>query len=275
MNISTHLKEVDLNRRRKQIVGMATGPASAPKTIEYLPHENMVWKTVSTALRPVWDDFATDEILEAREVIKLPREHVPQLVDVSTRLAKSSGFTFHAVPGLVDADAFFGALSRKAFLSTQYLRHPKSPLYTPEPDIIHEVIGHGTCLANPKLALLHELAGQALVRVKLASSKQFIANVWWFSGEFGVVRNSKGLKAFGAGLLSSVGELRFFSKHATILDLDIRKMGTTPYRIDEFQKALFAASSIDHSLEVVGGFFKNATDAGIAELLDSSAQNRR
>lgn len=269
-NLSKNLQETDLNRRRKQIIGMATGAKLAPRVIEYLPHENMVWKTVSTALRPVWDATVADEVLEAREIIGLPIERVPQLIEVSDKLAGSSGFTFHAVPGLVDAEAFFGALARKSFLSTQYLRHPKSPLYTPEPDIIHEVIGHGTCLANPKLAQLHLLAGQALVRVKKAQSKQFISNVWWFSGEFGVIRNSRGLKAFGAGLLSSIGELEFFAKHAQILDLDIQKMGTTPYRIDEFQKVLFAANSIDHLLEVVGGFFKHATDEDIAKLLSKN-----
>jgi len=252
----------ELARRKQHIIQLATGPVAPPEQIIYLPHENKVWEVVSTTLRPIWDAAVIDEILEAREIIKLPLEFVPQLSDVSRRLLPVSGFSYHAVGGLVDKDDFFGALGRKSFLSTQYLRHPKSPLYTPEPDIIHEVIGHGTSLANTKLARLHQLAGEALVRVSNERTKQFIADVWWFSGEFGVVRHSKGVKALGAGLLSSVGELQSF-----IRPLDIKEMGTTSYRIDQFQGILFAADSVDHLLEYVGGFFARASDAMVEEML--------
>jgi len=256
-----------LIKRRKQIVGLAAGARALPQPLVYLPHENFVWKMVSTSLRPIWDKVVADEVLEAREVIKLPIDFVPQLTDVSASLSTTSGFRFRAVPGLVDINEFFGALSRKQFLSTQYLRHPKTPLYTSEPDIIHEVIGHGTLLANNQLARLHELAGEALLRVKTKRAKQFIADVWWFSGEFGVIRNSRGIKAFGAGLLSSVGELGGFQKNARIRPMDILKMGTTPYRIDEFQKELFWAESVDHLLDYIGGFFKTVDDSSVNELL--------
>ncbi len=264
-----------LAKRRQQVVEMAAGAEAAPKTIIYLPHENHVWKTVSTALRPVWDKTVADEVLEAREVIKLPIDFVPQLSEVSERLSNSSGFVYHAVPGLVSIDEFFGALSHKAFLSTQYLRHPKSPLYTNEPDIIHEVIGHGTLLVNDKLAKLHELAGEALIRVQTKQAKQFIADVWWFSGEFGVIKNSRGTKAFGAGLLSSVGELSALGKNVTVRPINILQMGTTKYQIDEFQKELFSAESIDHLLDEVGGFFKTVDDATIGEMLDRTKTKSR
>lgn len=257
----------EMKKRREQVVSMAAGAKAPPRAIDYLPHENRIWQLVSTELRPMWDKMVVDEVLEAREVIQLPIERVPQLAEVSDRLADSSGFVFRAVPGLADSGDFFGALARREFLSTQYLRHPKSPLYTPEPDIIHEVIGHGTCLADPKLALLHQLAGEALVRVSDKRSKQFVADVWWFSGEFGVIRSSRGTKAFGAGILSSIGELGSFAKNAKIHELDIKRMGTTKYRIDVLQPELFAADSVDHLLEVVGGFFRTASDVSISELL--------
>lgn len=266
MNTRPTLDDAALKERKAHIIKLASGPTASPKIIDYLPHEHKVWETVSTTLRPMWDKAVANEVLEARETLQLPVAHVPQLIEVSQLLAPLSGFSYHAVGGLVPVDDFFGALGRKAFLSTQYLRHPKSPLYTPEPDIIHEVIGHGTCLANPKLARLHQLAGEALVRVSTKQAKQFIANVWWFSGEFGVVRSSGGVKAFGAGLLSSVGELESFTKQ-TIRPIDILQMGTTPYRIDAFQKTLFAAESIDHLLQVVGEFFSQVDEAMIEEML--------
>jgi len=134
-------------KRKTDIIAQATGAAAPPSTINYLPQEHKVWEIVSTTLRPIWDNVVADEVLEAREIIRLPLSFVPQLTEVSEKLKSSSGFTYHAVGGLVPVDDFFGALANKAFLSTQYLRHPKSPLYTPEPDIIHEVIGHANQLA--------------------------------------------------------------------------------------------------------------------------------
>ena len=267
LTIDTALKDEDLKERKQTIIQAATGPVAAPKTIIYLPHENKVWELVSTTLRPIWDKVVVDEALEAREIIKLPMNFVPQLSDVSKKLQSTSGFTYHAVGGLVSKEDFFGALANKSFLSTQYLRHPKNPLYTEEPDIIHEVIGHGSLLANTKLARLHQLAGEALVRVHTEQAKQFVADVWWFSGEFGVLRHSKGIKAVGAGLLSSVGELQTFDKMAEVRQMDIKAMGTTKYRIDDFQKVLFAADSVDHMMECVGGFFQTVTDEVVAEML--------
>lgn len=266
---TSSLGDDTLKKRKKQIISLAEGPITAPKNIVYLPHENKVWELVSTTLRPLWDNTVADEVLEAREVLKLPIDFVPQLSEVSKALEPSSGFTYHAVGGLVDKNDFFGALARKSFLSTQYLRHPKNPLYTSEPDVIHEVIGHGTCLADSKLATLHQLAGEALVRAKTERAKQFIADVWWFSGEFGVLRHSKGVKAFGAGLLSSVGELQSFTKQATIRPLNILEMGTTSYRIDVFQRVLFAAESMDELLDCVGGFFRIVSDETVEQMLQS------
>lgn len=266
-NSAPQISDSAFQQRKQHIIQQATGSTAPPSTINYLPHEHKVWEIVSRRLRPAWDVSVTDEVLEAREAIKLPVDFVPQLAEVSSRLKPLSGFTYHAVGGLVQADEFFGALAHKAFLSTQYLRHPKSPLYTPEPDIIHEVIGHGTCLADPKLAKLHQLAGEALLRVQTKQARQFIADVWWFSGEFGVIRKSRGVKAYGAGILSSVGELGTFNKLAKIRPLNLLEMGTIPYRIDDFQRILFAADSIDHVLQEVGGFFATVTDEDIETLL--------
>jgi phenylalanine-4-hydroxylase len=252
--------------RRKEIVAAAAGPHKTPKDITYVSSENEVWQAVSTALAPLWDKLVEPEVLLARSKLDLPTDHVPQLSEVTKKLQLLSGFQFRSVGGLAERDTFFKALGSGMFLSTQYLRHPSSPFYTDEPDIIHEVIGHGTLLTIPELAELHRLAGAALVRVQSEAAKQFIANVWWFSGEFGVILTKEGPKAFGAGLLSSVGELEHFRGHAEIRQLDIPAMGLTPYRIDEFQKILFGGYSIHHIFETVGSFFQTVTDEQVAKM---------
>jgi phenylalanine-4-hydroxylase len=101
------------------------------------------------------------EFNEAKAAVGLPEDRVPQLDEVSERLAPLTGFAYHPAPGLVDLRRFYGALGERVFHSTQYVRHPSQPLYTPEPDIIHEVIGHGNMLGSPRFAALKRAAGDA------------------------------------------------------------------------------------------------------------------
>ncbi len=246
--------------RRDDIAALAGGASEQPVTIAYLPSENEVWRTVQAALESALQAHACAEILDARTRLSLPAERVEQLQMLSDRLEPMTGFRYQAVPGLVSKEGFFGALARRRFLSTQFVRHPDWPHYTPEPDVIHEVIGHATCLAVPQLAELHCLAGQAMTRVERAETRQFISDVFWFSGEFGVVRQHGQWKAYGAGLLSSVGELSWFASHATIHTLDPLQMGRTPYDITSYQPTLFGADSLDQLLDIVGGFFATISD---------------
>ena len=127
------------------------------------------------------------EVLDARDRLALPTDRIPQLGEVDTTLGALTGFGYRAVPGLVPSVEFFGGLGRSLFSSTQYVRWEGSPLYTPEPDVIHEVIGHANCLASPELAELHRLAGHAIERVSSSNARQVLADVFWFSAEFGVV----------------------------------------------------------------------------------------
>ena len=106
---------------------------------------------------------------------------------MTARLAPLTGFAYHPAPGLVPLRDFMGALAGGVFYSTQYVRHPSQPLYTPEPDIIHEVIGHGNMLGSPRFAALKRAAGEAARRVETEAALQFIADVFWFTLEFGVV----------------------------------------------------------------------------------------
>jgi phenylalanine-4-hydroxylase len=246
--------------RRQQISALAQGPGKAPTLIAYRPSEDEVWATVQACLSDALQQHACRDVLQARHELQLALDRVEQLGELSDRLEPITGFRYEAVPGLVSKEEFFGALARRRFLSTQFIRHPDWPHYTPEPDVIHEVIGHATCLAVPQLAELHRLAGSAMVRAQRLEVRQFISDVFWFSGEFGVVRERGTWKAYGAGLLSSVGELSCFASHATIEPLDPWQMGRTTYDISVYQPTLFGADSLDHVLDVVGGFFATVSD---------------
>ena len=138
-------------------------------------------------LRDKHEKYACREFLEAKAALGLPEDRVPQLDEVTARLQPLTGFEYHPAAGLVPLREFYGSLADRVFHSTQYVRHPSEPLYTPEPDIVHEVIGHGNMLASPRFAELKRLAGEAARRVQTDEALQFIADVFWFTLEFGVV----------------------------------------------------------------------------------------
>jgi phenylalanine-4-hydroxylase len=197
--------------------------------------------------------------------LALPTDQIPQLDEVSANLGPLTGFEYHPAAGLVPFDQFYGSLADGVFHSTQYLRHPSRPLYTPEPDLIHEVIGHGGLLASPRLADLNRLAGLAARRLSTKEGRDFFAHVFWFTIEFGVVYEDGELRAYGAGLLSSYGEIDEF-RTAEIRPLDVAEMGMLEYDITKYQPILFAADGLDQLLDEVGGFFADCDDDSPARL---------
>jgi phenylalanine-4-hydroxylase len=173
---------------------------------------------------------------------------------VDQRVAALTGFRIEPVPGLVPTRTFYGALAERRFLSTQYIRHHSVPFYTPEPDIVHEIIGHANMLASPVFADLYERAGMASQRAADDAALEFFSRVFWFSLEFGVVWEGGELRAYGAGLLSSYGEIEVF-RAAEVRPFDVRAMGVLDYDITQYQPVLFAASSFDQVVSELGTFF--------------------
>jgi phenylalanine-4-hydroxylase len=257
----------DYRRRRNEIAALALAwePGTPVPDVRYSEDEQNVWRTVCRELAPKHDRLAIREFNEAKEALDLPAGEVPSLDLVSERLRPITGFGYAPAAGLVPLREFYGSLSERCFHSTQYVRHPAMPLYTPEPDIIHEVIGHGHLLATPTFSELHRLTGEATHRLRDEENLRFLSRVFWFTVEFGVVVEDGELRAYGAGILSSYGEIDEFRdmEHRPI---DVAEMGTADYDITQYQPVLYRAESMDEIREVVGGFFATCTDDSIAEL---------
>src|SRR3954453_3885816 len=247
--------------RRNEIAAgaLAWSPGEPVPRVAYTEHENAIWRTVSTELHTKHEKYAVREYLEAKERLGLPEDRVPQLDEVTTRLEPLTGFRYDPAPLLVPLREFYGSLADRVFHSTQYVRHPSEPLYTPEPDVIHEVIGHGNMLASPRFADVKRLAGEAARRVQTDAALQFIADVLWFTLGFGVVWEDGELRAYGAGILSSYGEIEEF-RGMEIRPLDFGEMGTLEYDITKYQPVPYAAEAMDPIEEAVGGFFASADD---------------
>lgn len=247
-------KEYRQRRAAIAAVGEAYESGQTIPDVTYTEDEQEVWRVVSAELREKHRKYACAEYLDSSERLDLPKDHVPQLEDVSTRLQKLSDFRIEPVPGLVPTRRFYGSLADRCFLSTQYIRHHSAPYYTPEPDIIHEVIGHANTLASPRMADLYHESGKASQRAESDEAMDFFSRVFWFTLEFGVLWEDGELRTYGSGILSSYGEIEEFRK-AEIRDWDIAAMGTQEYDITQFQPLLFAASSFDQMVEDLGSFF--------------------
>jgi len=258
--------------RRNAIAALALDwrPGSPVPHAEYTEEEQDVWRQVCAELSVLHQTYACREYLAGADRLQLPKDRIPQLDEVTDRLAPLTGFTYVPAAGLVPLREFYGSLADSRFFSTQYIRHHSVPLYTPEPDVVHEVVGHANCLASDRFAALYRAAGGAARRLEQPDALEFFSKVFWFSLEFGVLREGGQVRTYGAGLLSSYGEIQEIA-HADLRPLDIARMGVQTYDITHYQPLLFCAESFAHVEEVVGTFFETVDDDAVAGLLPVTA----
>jgi phenylalanine-4-hydroxylase len=219
----------------------------------YTPEEDHLWQQICEALETGHREHACAEYLACIDRLGLSRDKVPQLCEVSDRLAEISGFRLEPVAGLVEAYVFLEALADNILLSTQYIRHYSTPLYTPEPDIVHETIGHAVTLADPRLAELNRMFGRAARKTSSEGEMKRLANIYWFTIEFGVVRERGEIKCYGAGLVSSAGEMSAMHQ-AKLMPFDLELMTQVEIDPTNFQPVLFCADSFDAMYDALREF---------------------
>ncbi|MBP2702879.1 phenylalanine 4-monooxygenase [Microbispora sp. RL4-1S] len=254
--------------RRNAIAALALNhrPGDPVPRVEYTDAEHRVWALVAKELAAKHRKYAVREFLDATERLGLPVDRIPQLQEVGDLLSPLTGFRYLPAAGLVPLREFYSVLANGLFHSTQYIRHHSVPFYTPEPDVVHEVIGHANTLASSRFAELYRAAGRAARRVESERALEFVSKVFWFTLEFGVMHEGGELRAYGAGILSSYGEIEEF-RRMDIRPLDLAAMGTTDYDITKYQEVLFAAASLGQLEDVVGGFWETCDDEAVARLL--------
>jgi phenylalanine-4-hydroxylase len=252
-------KDPEYRLRRDQIALLAPplGSGEAPQRVDYLDSERETWSTVYEKLTALYPTHACHDFLEVSGAIGYRADEVPQLADVSLFLTDRTGFALQPVAGLVSAREFLGALSRRVFCATQYIRHHSEPLYTPEPDIVHELMGHAPMLAIPEFADLSQKIGEGSLT---ASDEQVdqLATLYWFTIEYGVLLEDEKLRAYGAGLLSSFGELEHsLSGAVEIRPFDPLQAKDTAYPITSYQPLLWSVNSIGEAFDRMDEFVRS------------------
>ena len=241
----------DLGRRsRITEVALAHYDGEAVPRIDYTEAEHQVWRTILRRTDEYHADFACRRYRDAWAELALDREHVPQLADVNAIISPRTGFRMVPVRDSVSPRSFFGQLARGVFLSTQYIRYANTPLFSPDPDVLHELIGHAPTLLDPVFAELNRHFGRTALRVDDATLERVI-RMHWFTLETGLAEEDGGPKAYGAAILSSPEEMEHSLARATLRPFDIAAICGTSFEPTVLQNQLFVAQSLDSMIAAV------------------------
>lgn len=219
--------------------------------IAWSDEENQIWSELYARQIPLVKERACQEYLDGLELLNLSQNKIPQLPDINRVLMEKTGWQTAEVPALINFGEFFRLLANKQFPVATFIRTREEFDYLQEPDIFHEVFGHCPLLTNPAFAHFTHTYG----KLGLEASKEdrvYLARLYWFTVEFGLVRAKGDLKIYGGGILSSPGE----TIYALDSDKPLRNPLTaidalrTPYRIDIMQPLYYILPEFDHLFEL-------------------------
>ncbi len=200
--------------------------------------------------------LACQEFIDAVQFLGAPT-HIPRFEALSERVYKATKWEVVTVPGLIPEEAFFSLLSQRRFPVTGWIRKPEEFDYVVEPDVFHDLFGHVPLLFNPMFADYMQAYGAGGLKASRLQSCEYLARLYWYTVEFGLIATPDGLRAYGAGILSSAGELRHSvtSAQPQRLGFDLERIMRTRYKIDTFQASYFVVDSFRQLFEATAPDF--------------------
>ena len=200
--------------------------------------------------------LACDEFITAVQQLGAP-DRIPAFDDISERLFQATGWQVVGVPGLIPEEAFFALLANRRFPVTDWIRTPSEFDYVVEPDIFHDLFGHVPLLFDPTFADYMQAYGAGGMKASRLDACELLARLYWYTVEFGLIQTPNGLRAYGAGILSSAGELRYSvrSPQPRRIAFDLRRLMRSRYRIDTFQASYFVIDTFQQLFDATAPDF--------------------
>lgn len=213
--------------------------------------EHAMWDRLFARQSDMLPGRASDAFLRGIDVLRLEKPGIPDYRELNARLMAATGWRVVAVPGLVPDEVFFDHLANRRFPAGNFIRTPEQLDYLQEPDVFHDVFGHVPMLADPVFADYMVAYGEGGLRsLKFDALKQ-LARLYWYTVEFGLIREAGGLRIYGAGIVSSFAESVFAldSDSPNRIGFDLARVMRTDYRIDDFQQNYFVIDSLEQLLD--------------------------
>jgi phenylalanine-4-hydroxylase len=232
----------------------------------YTEENQETWRTLYDRQMEYLADNASNVYLSGARNIKLVRDHIPYLSgpkSVNTFLMPLTGWQSKAVPGYLPAKAFFACLARREFPTTIVIRPKESIDYLPEPDIFHDIFGHVPLHADPTFADFLQTYGKAALTTDDPHHTERLARLFWFTVEFGLIREGGRNRLYGSGLISSPGESKhaLTSKEVDRRPFDLEAVCNTSFEIDHFQPILYVLDSFEQLRDAMDTYAKRLLDA--------------
>lgn len=248
---------IETTEKSRGASGKPSRPESADWTIpqrwsDYTPEQHGVWKTLYERQVKLLERRACDEFIGGLRELPIESDRIPDFERLSDVLLPRTGWRIVAVPGLVPDEVFFEHLAHRRFPAGQFIRRADQLDYLEEPDVFHDVFGHAPLLMNPVIADFIQAYGVGGLRAQRLGTLPLLARVYWYTVEFGLLRQPEGLRIYGAGIVSSRTESVFAlddeSPHR--IGFDLERVMRTRYRIDDFQECYFVLESLDELLQL-------------------------
>src|SRR5665213_600926 len=235
-------------------IALSTAPPYLTHRVNfaYTPEQHAVWSELVGRVLPELEKHAAQEYLDGFQIIGLRKDRLPNLAAISTRLAPRTGWSSTPVSGFLPASALFEMLAARLFPTTTWLRSRDSLEYTPEPDIFHDVFGHVPMHAHRVFADFLEHYGRVCASISDPGVLEKLGRLFWYTVEFGLIREGNQIKVYGSGLISSHGECQnVIAGNCAVRDFSLDEVLNTPVKVDELHKLLFAVSSFDQIYEAM------------------------
>jgi phenylalanine-4-hydroxylase len=221
---------------------------------EYSDAENETWRLISEVLLILQNKYSCSAFLEGRDRLGLPADRVPQLDQVSATMEAATGFMLAPVGGLLDKAEFLPMLQDKVMRCTPYVRHPGFPFFTPEPDILHELRGHAAMFMHEPFVELSAGIGKAARAAVLAGNDKLLDLIglfYWYTVEYGLIRENGEIKIFGAGNNGGIQDLlRSMDPTVDKTPLTVAAIADLSIDYDAPQEVFFVAESFEHVAEL-------------------------